>query len=295
MADKNLVKQTDLTAVREVDFVARYTRDIATLKNILGNIRTERKAPGTKIVARKAEVTLNTTAVGEGEAIPLNKVDYKDVEVGAINFDKQAVGVSLEAIAEHGYDAAVQKADDDMLYKLESKLTKNFMDFVQTGTLTNTGTITTFQMALATALGLIQNKWESMDRGYRRLVAFVNPMDAAQYLGAANITVQKEFGMNYIESFMNFDRIFMSSRIPQGTVVATPAENVVLYHIDANDSDFSKAGFNFRTDGEKNLIGVNVTGNHGNMSSVLTTITGIALYAEYLDGIAKVTFTATGA
>lgn len=289
-AKANTVVSTDLSAVREVDFVSRFTRDIAILRDMLGAIRMEKRAAGTEMKSKTAVVTLNTSSVAEGVEIPYNEVTYTEVSVGTLTWDKQAIGVTLEAIAAHGYEAAVQMADDDMIYRLESKLVTNFMNFAQTGTLTTDQTITDFQMALAEAQGQVQKKWEDMDRGYSQIVGFCNVLDAYRYLGAANITVQTQFGMNYLENFLGYSKLFLTSKIPSGVVIATPAENIVLVYIDASDNDFSKAGFEFRTDGISNLIAVHVEGNHKTMTSELTTVTGMGLFAEYLDGIFKVNF-----
>ncbi len=289
-AKTNTVVSTDLTAVREVDLVSRFTRDIKILRDMLGSIRMEKQAAGTTLVTKSAVVTLNNETVAEGEEIPFNKVVYDETPVGTLVFDKQSIGVTLEAIAKHGYDAAVQMADDDMLYRLEAKLVNQLVTFMKTGTLTSGETITDFQMAIAEAVGQVQTKWEDMDRGYSEIVGFCNTLDAYRYLGAANITTQTEFGMTYIKNFLGFSKLFLTSRMDRGKIIATPAENIVLYYIDATDNDFSKAGFEFRTDGELNLIAVHVEGNHKTMTSELTTVTGLALFAEYLDGIANISF-----
>lgn len=287
-AKENTVVTTDLTAVREVDFVSRFTREISILTDIMGAIRREKHEPGTILKAKSAVVTLNTSAVGEGEEIPYNEVTYSETPIGTLAFDKQAIGISLETISKSGYEAAVQQADDDMIYRLRAKLVSNFMTFVQTGELHTDQTITTFQAALGEAQGQVQKRWEDMDKGYSEIIGFCNTLDVYRYLGAANITTQTAFGMQYLENFLGFRRLFMTSKIPSGTVVATPAENIILYFADATDNDFSKAGFEFRTDGDENLIAVHVEGNHRTMVSELTTVTGMGLFAEYLDGIAVI-------
>lgn len=297
MAKTNTVITSDLSAVREIDFVSRFTNEIGILRDILGSVRMEKHEPGTQLYAKSASVTLNNSSVGEGDEIPYNKVTYKNVPVGTLVFDKQAIGVSLETISKSGYEAAVQQADDDMLFQLRNKIASNFMTFVQTGKLINTTSVTDFQMALAEAQGQVQTKWENMNKGYSEIVGFANVLDAYRYLGAANITTQTAFGMTYLENFLGFTRLFLTSKIPSGKIVATPAENVILYYVDATDNDFSRAGFSFRTDGEENLIAVHVEGNHKTMVSELTTVLGMNLFAEYLDGIAvidigTVTFTA---
>lgn len=287
---ENLIKSNNLTAVREVDFVSRFTRDIGILRELLGTIRLEKLPAGTQLTAKSAVVTLNATAVGEGEAIPYNKIEYSTTPIGVLEFDKQAVGVSLEAIAKHGYNSAIQSADDDMIYRLEARLMNRFTSFLLTGTLIKSIIETDFQMALAEALGQVQTKWEDMDKGYSGIIGFCNTLDAYRYLGASNITVQSDFGMTYISNFLGFSRLFLSSRVPFSKIIATPAENIVMSYIDATDNDFTKAGFNFRTDGDLNLIAVHVNGNHHNMVSDLITVTGISLTAEYIDGIAVIDF-----
>lgn len=288
VAVANTVVSTDLTAVREIDFVTRFAREIKIFREILGNIRMEKHAPGTKLTVKKAAVTLNTSSVGEGETIPYNVVSYTETDVGTLSWDKQKIGVTMEAISAHGYDAAVQAADDDMLYKLRSKIVNDFFTFAQTGTLTSDIQTYDFQSALAEAQAQVQAKWEDMDRGYSDIVAFANVKDAYRYLGSAQITTQTAFGMTYIENFLGFSKLFLTSKIPQGKIVATPSQNLILYYVDATANDFNKAGFLFRTDNETNLIGVHVEGNHNTDVSELSTVMAMGLFSEYLDGIAVI-------
>ena len=288
VAVTNTVVSTDLTAVREIDFVTRFAREIKIFREILGNIRMEKHAPGTKLTVKKAAVTLNTSSVGEGETIPYNAISYTETDVGSLTWDKQKIGVTMEAISAHGYDAAVQAADDDMLYKLRSKIVNDFFTFAQTGTLTSDIQTYDFQSALAEAQAQVQAKWEDMDRGYSDIIAFANVKDAYRYLGAAQITTQTAFGMTYIENFLGFSKLFLTSKIPQGKIVATPSQNLILYYVDATANDFNKAGFLFRTDNETNLIGVHVEGNHNTDVSELSTVMAMGLFSEYLDGIAVI-------
>lgn len=284
---ENTVVSTDLTAVRTIDFVSRFVNDINGITALLGDVRKSKRAAGTNIVVKKASVTLNTDAVGEGEIVPYNEVDYTEVTVGTLTFDKQKIGVSFEAVANHGYDAAVQAADNDMIYKLENKIVNSFITFLGTGG--TTATAADFQAALAEANGQCRNYWDSIGKGINGVIGFCNTLDAYRYLGTANISVQTQFGMDYVENFLGFSKLFLSSRVPSGKVYATPSENVVLDYLNPADSDFAKAGFDFTTDGILNIIGVHIGGNYNTVVSETTTVTGIALYAEYLDGISVVT------
>ncbi len=44
-----------------------------------------------------------------------------------------------------------------------------------------------------------------------------------------------------MKDFMGFNTIFLlsDSEIPRGQVIATPVENIVLYYVDPNESDFA--------------------------------------------------------
>lgn len=287
-AKTNTVVTTDLTAVRAVDFVSRFANEIGIIKNLFPNIRMIQRKPGEQLYSRKAEVTLNTDAVGEGEEIPYNEVTYTNVPVGVINFDKQSIGVSLEAIAKSGYQAAVQAADDDMLFKMENKIVGNMMAFMQTGQLTSAYSTTDLASAIAEAVGQVSNKWETMSKGYSEIVGFCNTLDLFRYFGATPITTQREFGLEYIKDFMGVSKLFYTSRIPSGTVIATPAENVILDYINVADGDFDKAGFDFITDGELNLVGAQVDAKNNRAVSEMIMVYGVGIRAEYLDGIAVI-------
>jgi hypothetical protein len=62
----------------------------------------------------------------------------------------------------------------------------------------------------------------------------------------------------------------------------------VLYYINPADSDFARAGLEFRVDGETPLIGFHVDGNYSTLVSESTALMGMVLFAEYIDGIAVI-------
>lgn len=169
--------------------------------------------------------------MGEGEEIPFSKYTVKEKEYGKITIDKYGKSVTLEAIQNYGYDVAVQKTDDEFLYDLTALVTDKFYKFLNTGTLK--GTPKTFQMALAHAKGAVENKFKTMHRTVTGVVGFVNVMDVYDYLGNANITVQNQFGFQYIKDFMGYNTIFLlsDSEIAKGKVIATPVDNIVMYYV----------------------------------------------------------------
>lgn len=289
-AKANLTKTANIIALREVDFVSRFANNWQELQDILGVHRLVKKVPGTVLKSKYAQVTLEPGAVGEGESIPYSQAQVLQKDYAPIVMNKYKKGVSIEAINDHGYDAAVQMTDDQFLYELQDVVMDSFYTYIQTGTLTDTQT--TFQMALAMAQGQVRNKWKTMKKGISEVVGFCNILDAYSYLGAANISVQSEFGMNYIENFLGYSKLFLSSQIPRNKVIATPVENLVLYYIDPSDSDFARAGLEFRVDGDTPLIGFHVDGNYDTLVSESTAIMGMVLFAEYIDGIAVETINA---
>lgn len=294
-AKENLTKTANVQiTAREVDFVTRFTNNWEHLRQIMGIMRPIRRAPGTVLKSKYAEVTLQNGNVAEGEEIPYSQAVVKEKDYATLKVEKYAKAVSIEAINDHGYEAAVQMTDDQFLFELQNDVTGRFYDYLKTGSLNDS--YDTFQMALAMAQGKVRNRWKQMHKTITQVVGFCNILDAYSYLGAANITVQNQFGMNYIENFMGYSVLFLMSEeeIPQGTVIATPSDNIVLYYVSPSDSDFARAGLQYTTDGETNLIGFHVQGNYNTAVSETFAIMGLTLFAEYLDGIAVLTFGGEG-
>ena len=291
MAKDRLTKTTNIDiSIREVDFVQRFARNWEHLRQIMGITRPIQKTPGTRLTFKKAHVTLQSGAVAEGNEIPYSQATVDEVEYGTITIEKYAKAVSLESIDKYGYENAVQKTDDEFLVELQNNVTGKFYNFLKGGTLTSGKT--TFQAALAEARGRVRNKWLSMHRGTTGIVGFCNILDLYDYLGSATLTVQNEFGLNYVQNFLGYNTLFLlsESEVPSGTVYATPVENIVNYYANPGDSQFAKAGLSYRTDGDTNLIGFHVSGDYKTAVSESFAIMGIYLFAEYIDGIAKVTF-----
>lgn len=290
MAKENLITKADIQInPREIDFVSRFARNWDHLRDIMGIMRPVKKQPGSVIKIKKANVVLQSGAVAEGADIPYSKATVTETPYEEMSVEKYAKAVSIEAIKEYGYDAAVGMTDDAFLAELQNNVTARFYTYLNTGSLT--GSYATFQMALAMAKGLVEDKFKKIHRTATGVVGFVNILDVYEYLGAANITVQNQFGFQYIKDFMGFNTIFLLStdEVARGKVIATPIENIVLYYVDPADSDFARAGLQYTTDGESNLIGFHTQGNYNTAVSEAFAIMGMTLFAEYQDAIAVVT------
>ena len=151
-----------------------------------------------------------------------------------------------------------------------------------------------WQAALAKAQGEVLNKFATIQKDVTDVVGFANILDAYDYLGAADITVQNQFGLTYIKDFMGYSTLFLlpAAQISRNMVLATPVENIDLYYIDPGDSEFARLGLNYTTQGETNLIGFHAQGNYSTAVGESYALMGMALWAEYLDGIAKITVSA---
>lgn len=293
-AKANLIMTNDIqVTAREIDFVTRFERNWQHLRDILGIMRPIKKQPGAVLKSKYAEGTLQSGKVAEGEEIPYSKFVVKEKTYAEMTIEKYAKAVSIEAIKDHGYENAVQMTDDEFLFQLQTDVTGRFYDYLKTGTLTSTET--TFQMALAMAKGRVENKFKQMHRNVTGVVGFVNILDVYEYLGAAEITIQNQFGFQYMKDFMGFNTIFLlsDSEIPRGQVIATPVENIVLYYVDPNESDFARAGLVYTVSGETNLIGFHTQGNYHTAVSEAFAVMGLTLFAEYIDAIAVITIDET--
>lgn len=292
MAKENLTKTADIQVnPREIDFVTRFARNWEHLRTILGIMRPIRKEPGAVLKSKTATLTLQDGNIGEGEEIPYSKAEIHETPYQEMTVEKFAKAVSIESIKDHGYEVAVQMTDDAFLFELQTNVTSRFYTYLNTGTLK--GSYNSFQTAIAMAKGAVENKFKKMHRTATGVVGFANIMDVYKYLSTAELTIQNEFGFNYIKNFLGFNTIFLLSddEIAPGTFIATPVENIVLYYVDPATSDFARAGLNYTTDGETNLIGFHTEGNYHTAVSESFAIMGMTLFAEYIDAIAVISFT----
>lgn len=290
-AKENLTKAAniDVTA-RQIDFVSRFTSNVKALMDVIGITRLEKEVPGAELRVLRGKVTLVNGAVGEGEEIPYSLGEVEEEPIGKATMEKYCKAVSAESIQKHGYAVAVQKTDNAFLNKLQNIITGKFYTFLATGELEVAED--TFQMALSMAKGAVLDKFSSMDLDATDVVAFVNTEDIYTYLGGAPISTQTVFGMQYIKDFLGYNTVFIcdKTRVPRGTIYATPVENLMVDYIDPASSDFAAAGLEFTVDGDTPFIGFHTEGNYRTLVSENTAIMGIYLLAEYIDGVAVATF-----
>ena len=280
MADNNLITRNDLARVREVEFVNMFGYSIKKLMEALSITRAIPKQAGAALKSYKATGTLDEGggAVGEGETIPLSKYKVEATTYKEITLKKFRKATSAEAIIERGYDQAVDMTTDEMLRDIQKSIRKDFFTFLGTGTGRAKGA--TVQAAMAQAWGQLQVLFEDDSVS---AVYFLNPLDVADYLGSAPITMQNAFGMTYVENFLGLGTVVFNSSVPKGTIYATAKDNVVLYYVPVNGADLGEA-FEFTSD-DTGYIGLHEQPNYTNMTAEDTVCYGIELFAEKPDGV----------
>lgn len=271
---------------REIDFVTSFGKNMQALLDVMGITRMIRKENGSVLKTKKVNGVLQSGDVAEGDEIPMSQYAVEETEFDSIRIAKYRKGVSLEAIAEKGYEAAVALTDEEFKSDLQNVVTDKFYNQLKLGSLV--GHESTWQMAVAMAIGRVKDKFKKMKRTATGVAVWVNTLDVYKYIGAADITIQTAFGMDYIKNFLGADIVFVSSEIPENTVVATPLNNLVAYYVDPADSEFVKAGLSYTTDPATGFIGFHAQGNYDRAISDMFAIMGVRLFAEYLDAIAHI-------
>ena len=284
-AETNTIMQADLARVRSVDFNYQFTGSLRKFTEAIGVTRKIAVQEGAALKALKVTGTLQSGVVAEGELIPLSKYETEEVPVGEVKLNKWRKGTTAEAILKGGYDQAVGATTDKMVKDIQKTIRTNLFTFMATGTGAASGT--GLQAALANGWGQLQVLWEddSVETVY-----FLNPLDVADYLGGAQVTMQTAFGMNYIENFLGLGTVFLNSSVPKGKYYATAKENIILYYVNVNSGDI-KTAFQLTTD-ETGFIGIREYPDNDTARVMDLVMSGVTFFPERIDGIVVGTISA---
>ena len=277
--ETNLIKNSDLARVRQVDFVSQFGYSTKKLMELLGVMRLIPKQAGTLLKRHTVTGTLESGNVAEGDIIPLSKYTTVETPIGEITLSKWRKATSAEAILDKGYDQAVDETNDKMLQDIQGKIRTGIISSLTiSGQPTASGANT--QAALADAWGKLANIFEN---DAVETVYFLNPMDIASYLATAQITVQQAFGFSYVENFLGLGTVILNSGITAGTFKATAKQNMVGYYVPANEADLAKA-FDFVSD-ETGLIAVHEYADYDRLTADSTFLSGIKIFADNAAGV----------
>lgn len=286
-AETNLTKTGDFAKAQSIDFVERFGSNLSKLIEALGVTRKMPVANGMTIKTYTSAVTMaaGNGVVAEGDVIPLSKVTTTAGPSIELTFQKYRKAASVEAIQKHGYEQAINESDEKLLREIQKGVRTSLFAHLATGT--GTATAANLQGAFAQAWGQIQVKFED---DAAQTVAFVNPLDIADHIAKAELSVQTAFGLQFVQNFGGVDVVIINSSVPKGTVYATAPENIVLAYVDITAGEINKA-FDFVTE-ELGLIGVTHDIEKKTLTAETVALAGVKFFAERLDGVVKVTITA---
>lgn len=283
---------TDFTVeARRNDFVTSFAQNWNALREIMGVTHPIKKQPGTVLKSYKASLVLEDGNVPEGTEIPLSKAKVEEVAHADLTIRKYGKAITIEDVDKYGEEVAIEMTDEAFRNELLGEIMGEFYDFALTGTLNPDGA-TDFKMGVALAIGAVKDKFKKMRKDASRVVVWVNTLDAYTYLGAADLSTQTAFGMEYVKGFMGAETLILSSEIPAGKILATPVNNIVDYYADPSNSAFARMGLRYTVDSDAPMLGFAIEGDYSTATGKNWAIMGHKLWAEYLDAIAVVTVAA---
>ena len=278
--ETNVITTNQMSKAREVDFTLRFTGTV--LKKLMEALGVTRKVPmidGTTMYYYTTTGTLQSGVVDEGAVIPLSQYQRNKVPIGSISLKKWRKAATAEAILKSGYDEAVRATDAKLLQDVQTGIRTDFFNYLKAIDATVVGA-DNLQKVLAKTWGNLQVLFEN---DAVEVVHFLHPLTIADYLGTATITVQQAFGFNYISDFMGLGTVIMTSQVPQGTVISTAKENLIMYYVPVTAEAMQP--FNMTAD-ESGYIGISSGYANKERAQVESLImSGIQFLVEYADGV----------
>lgn len=278
--ETNTTVTTDIEPAISIDHNNRLVTGIKTLQRALGITAMKPMAAGTQIKLYKLAKANSPAQVAEGETINLTKITRKLASTITITLKKYRKQTTAEAIQQSGYNAAVNETDGKLLGEVRKDIKTAFFATVNAGAGTATAG-TNLQTALANLWGALQVYYEDMDV---TPVFFVNPLDAAEYLGSAAISTQTAFGLTYIENFLGLGNAFITSSVVKGAPVATVTQNLNGAYVPAGGDIARTFGLTFDATG---LVGMKHYTADSEASVDTLVMSGVVFYAEDANGVFK--------
>ncbi|WP_455136344.1 hypothetical protein [Thermophilibacter sp.] len=282
----NTITTTEVVEALDIEFLKNFNGDVSRLTEILGLFGPEIVPAGTAMYTYTVTGSLNTTSVVEGDEVPLSKYEVEKTPIGEHTVKPYRKLTTAQAILKGGFENAVMRTDAQMVKDIRTDVLKSFFTYLAKGTGTATGS--GLQATLAQMDAKLSDTLETNGDAADRIVHFVNPYDIADYLGNAQVTTQTVYGMNYIQSFLGVTDIFVTNKVTENTVYATPVENIHVYGVDF--ASLSQAALEYTTQ-DGGLVGVHHDANYARTSSETYALVGCDLLAENLSYIVKGTIT----
>lgn len=284
MAEAKLTTMTDLGEIKSIDFVNKFSKNINDLLRLLGVTRRQELTNDLKIQTYKWTADVDTTAVAEGETIPLSKMTRAKDQEYTVTWFKKRRSVSAEAIARHGASRAISEADTRLMREIQNGIKEDFLAYLKKTKTKVKGK--GLQQALANSWGKLStfNEFEGSP-----LVSFVNPLDVADYLGTTPVAsdATNVFGFTLLKNFLGMQNVIVMPSCPQGKIYTTAVENLVFAYLNVATGDLGGLFADF-TD-ETGIIAVGRDRVLNNLTFESVFFGAHVLFAEIPDGVVEAT------
>jgi hypothetical protein len=276
-AETGTIITTDLEPAISVDFTSRIAENITELQTLLGITELIPMSAGNLVKIYKTSIANTPAQVSEGETIALTEVKRELAATIELNLNKYRKKTTAEAIQRSGREVAVNTTDEKLISSVQKAIKATLYSTLATGTGTASGT--NLQKVLAALWAALQNKYEDEDVSP---VFFVNPVDVADYLGTAQITMQNAFGFTYIQNFLGLGTAIVSPQVTAKKPIATVTQNINGAYVPAS-GDVGQT-FSLISDAT-GLIGMThyVAGDNASVNTLI--LSGVKFFVEYADGV----------
>lgn len=287
------ITSEQLNAALSIEMVQNFKQDYDRLAEILGVFAPEVRQAGSTIYQLEITGSLDDEAGDEsssgegyveGDVVTPSQYSSTKTAVAEVAPKPYRKLTTAAAILEAGYEQAILRTDQKMLNHVRAAILGDFFDALANGTSSTSGD--DLQYAIAMADATLGNAMEDNGDSAGTIVHFINRMDAAEWLGAANITTQTAFGLGYLAAFLGFENVFLTSQVPEGTVYVTPAENIHVYGLDFDA--LGNAGLDYVSE-DSGLIGVNHSPAYDRVSAETNVVCGMAVVPEVTSYIVSAT------
>ena len=283
----NTTLHTDENVGIEQEVLKTFDGSYNALADVLGIVTPTIVPAGTTLRTTTVDVTLNATSYTEGDEIPVSKVTAKKSIIDEATPSYYRTLTTEKTALTAGYITAVLTADTKLLGKVRASIVSQFYTDLLAAATKGKHSGANLQAALANVDAELADALENGNDSSDETVHFINRFDAAEYLGDAAISTQTAFGLTYLESFLGIPRVIITSKVPSGTVLATPTANLTVYGIDIAGL---QAGY---TVSDSGLIGI----KHGHVDEraayQTVLITGMKIKPEVTNYLVSETISKT--
>ncbi len=277
-AEENYNVSADLEPAISIDHANRLHDNINTMREIFGVTNMVPMASGTVVNRYHTTVTKGAKQPGEGEIIPLSKVEKKPLTPLTLELDPVRRLTSAQAIQKKGRAIAIDECDGALVASKRGEIIDKFFTMVNGGQgVAEAGA--GLQASCAKAWSAVKTYFDDTDA---TPIFFVNTSDIGDYMADHTITLENEFGFSYLKNFLGLGTVIASPKVTAHKVFATAVENINGVYVPANGD--VAAAFDMAFD-ESNLVGI-THGRDLSTAGIETLILmGVLFYLEDESGI----------